>query len=154
MENAYAEALWKMIEAGEQPKAAVAKLRAYLERHGRANLLPKIAHALMRVAARESAKRAVVLSVARHKDIENAEREARDILKELGTSAKDMEMRVDDSLIGGWRLEGRERLVDASYKKSLLEIYNKVTNSIPRRSDVQSEVGAPTEASGYNRATE
>ena len=38
-----------------------------------------------------------------------------------------MKVRVDDSLIGGWRLEGRERLIDASYKELLLSIYNRAT---------------------------
>lgn len=155
MENQYAEALWKMIEGGEKPKEAVTKLRAYLERRGRANLLPKITHAFARIAGRRGTKKAVVLSVARQKDVSRAEREIKDILKELGAGAKDIEVRLDGSLIGGWRLEGRERLVDASFKRDLLEIYSKVTNSIPRRSDESSEVGATTtKASGCNRATE
>ncbi len=126
METLYAQTLWKMIEDGVKPKEAVAKLHEYLEKRGRANLLPKIAHAFARIASRESARKTMVLSVARQKDVSRAEREAKDILEELGASAKDVEVHVDDSLIGGWRLEGRERLVDASFKKSLLSIYDRV----------------------------
>ncbi|MBI4079859.1 F0F1 ATP synthase subunit delta [Candidatus Kaiserbacteria bacterium] len=127
MEHTYAEALWKLIEDGEQPKKAVAKLKVYLEARGRVNLLPKIARAFARIAARERARSAVMISVARQKDVAKAEREARAILTELGATAADLDVRLDDSLVGGWRLEGRERLVDASFKKSLLSIYNRAT---------------------------
>lgn len=127
MEQAYAQALWKMVEEGVEPKEAVAKLREVLARHGRETLLPRIGRAFARIAARERAKSAVVLSVAREKDARNAKQEAAGVLRELAAGAEDVEIRVDDSLIGGWRLEGRERLVDASYKKSLLSIYNRAT---------------------------
>jgi len=36
---------------------------------------------------------------------------------------------VDESLIGGWRLEGKETLVDASYKRELLELFNRSVNA-------------------------
>lgn len=127
METAYALALWKMIEGGMKPKETVMKLREALGKRGRVNLTPKIARAFARIAEREHRKRVVTLSVAREKDALKAEREVKDILQELGVSAKDMKVRVDDSLIGGWRLEGRERLIDASYKELLLSIYNRAT---------------------------
>ena len=44
--------------------------------------------------------------------------------------AKDVDVALDDSLIGGWRLEGRGNLVDASFKKSLLDMYNRTTQKI------------------------
>ncbi len=127
MENAYAKALSQMVENGATPKHAVSKLRDYLATRGRVNLLPRIARSLIRIAARERAKNALVLSVAREIDAPSAEENVKPLLKELGADAKDLEVRVDDSLIGGWRLEGRERLVDASFKKSLLSIYNRAT---------------------------
>ncbi|MBI4094024.1 F0F1 ATP synthase subunit delta [Candidatus Kaiserbacteria bacterium] len=127
MESTYAKALWQMVEGGTTPKQAVAKLRDYLAGRGRINLLPRIGRALLRIAARERGKRAVVLSVAAKKDTAKAEREARQLLQELGADSGDVEIHVDDSLIGGWRLEGRECLVDASFKKSLLSIYNRAT---------------------------
>ena len=127
MEHSYAQALWQMIESGIKPKEAVTKIREALDRRGRLSVLPKVGRAFARIAVRESAKRAVVLSVAREKDAAGAKREMKDIFREMGVEAGDVEARLDETLIGGWRLEGRERLHDASYKKSLLSIYNRAT---------------------------
>jgi len=127
METIYAQALWQMVEKGMKPKEVVMKLRESLENRGRVILMPKIARAFARIAEREHRKRAVTLSVAHEKDALKAEREVKKVLEELGASAEDIEVHVDDSLIGGWRLEGREWLLDASYKKSLLSIYNRAT---------------------------
>ena len=127
MENSYAQALWQMVEKGIKPKEAVAKIRETLEKRGRLSILPKVGRAFARIAARESAKRAVVLSVAKEKDAAGATREMKDIFREMGIEAGDVEVRLDETLIGGWRLEGRERLHDASYKKYLLSVYNRAT---------------------------
>ena len=43
MEQAYAEALWKLIQGGMKPALVVKKLRESLAAHGRLALLPKIA---------------------------------------------------------------------------------------------------------------
>lgn len=127
MENEYAQALWQMVEKGMKPKEAVSKLRETLVKHGREALLPRIARAFARIASREEAKKAVTVIVANEKQVTRALRAAKDALREIGVEAADVRVRVDDSLIGGWRLEGSERLVDASYKKQLLSMYNRTT---------------------------
>lgn len=127
MEKAYAQVLWQMIEKGAKPKEAIAQLHWALQRAGRENLLPRIAHAFKRVALRHARRNEIVLSVARTKDGEKAKREVKEILAELDARAGDLTLRVDDTLIGGWRLEGRERLHDASFKKQLLSLYNRAT---------------------------
>ena len=55
-----------------------------------------------------------------------AKREAKELLEKIG-AAKDVDVKIDESLIGGWRLEGKGMLVDRSFKKSLLEMYNRAT---------------------------
>ncbi|MBI2612747.1 F0F1 ATP synthase subunit delta [Candidatus Kaiserbacteria bacterium] len=127
MEHAYAQALWEMVEGGAKPKEAVSKLLATLKLHGREALMPRIARAFARIAARESAKKSVTLTIADEKHAAAAKRTAKEALHELGIDTEDLAIQADDSLIGGWRLEGRERLHDASYKKSLLSIYNRAT---------------------------
>lgn len=128
MENNYAQALYRMLAGGMKPKEAVKKLHDMLERQGRTALLPKIGRAFGRIAMREGKKGAVTLTIAREKDERGALSEAKDILNEMDIAAKDVEVRVDENLIGGWRLEGREHLVDASFKKHLLSIYNRATS--------------------------
>jgi len=136
MESAYAQALWKMVEGGMTPAKAVRALQETLKTHGREALLPRIASAFARIAAREAKRTGVVLTVAREKDERRARSEAKKYLESMdiksaqGGSAlgRDLKTQVDDTLIGGWRLEGRETLTDVSYKKALLDLYVRVTS--------------------------
>jgi F0F1-type ATP synthase delta subunit len=116
-----------MIGKGTSPKQAALKLRESLAARGRLALLPRIARAFARYAARERAKNILTLSVdlsgAAH-----AKREAKSVLSGMHIDEADVETVVDESLIGGWRLEGREYLYDMSYKKFLLGMYNRLTN--------------------------
>ena len=136
MEHSYAAALWKMIggglPAGRQgtaPKRAISQLREHLALRGRLALLPRIARAFARHAAREHAKDTLTLSVGAAGAAE-AKREAKALLSGMHIAEHDVETVVDETLIGGWRLEGREYLFDASYKKYLLDIYRRMTNRV------------------------
>jgi F0F1-type ATP synthase delta subunit len=127
MEQAYAQALWQMIEGGTSPKKALDAMVASLKSRGREALLPRIARAFERLAEREMRKNTVVVSVAKEKDASTAKREAKELLEEIGADTKDLDVKIDESLIGGWRIEGRGVLADRSFKKSLLEMYNHAT---------------------------
>ncbi len=127
METVYAQALWKMVEDGMTPSKAVRALHEVLKAHGREALLPRIASAFTRIAERETKRSDVILTVAREKDERRAHKEVKELLSAMGVGVEDLKTQVDDTLIGGWRLEGREQLVDASYKNQLLELYNRVT---------------------------
>lgn len=129
MEHAYAQALWKAVEGGMTPHAAVKSLREKLVRDGRTALLPRVARAFMRLAEREDRKTSTVLTVAREKDERQARSAAKKVIASLGADADDFKTQVDDSLIGGWRLEGRGLLVDKSYKSRLLGIYHRATRA-------------------------
>lgn len=129
MEQHYAQALWKMIQNGKKPKEAVHALHEMLMRLGRASLLPKIARAFGRIAERAQSQGGVALSIAREKDERSAHKAVKQLLSEMGIDAKDVTTHVDGTLIGGWRLEGRENLVDASFKKYLLGMYNRATSA-------------------------
>lgn len=128
MEQAYAQVLWKMVEGGMTPAKAAHALRDTLKAHGREQLLPRIARAFARIAEREAKKTDVVLSVAREKDERRAHKEIKEMLSRMGVETKALKTQVDDTLIGGWRLEGRETLTDVSYKKALLDLYARVTS--------------------------
>ena len=132
MEQSYAQALWKMIGAGASPKQAVSKLRENLAARGRLALLPRIARAFARHAAREHAKNTLTLSVGKS-DAARAKKEANALITGMRLDKHDVETVVDESLIGGWRLEGREYLYDASYKKFLLGMYNRIVANVSTR---------------------
>lgn len=119
MQNLYATALWRTIESGIDSKQAVKSLHEALVRRGRMSLMPQIARAFARIAAREAEKNASILVVARKDDEKTARKES---------GAHGALLAIDESLIGGWRLENKEQLQDASWKTSLLSIYGKVTS--------------------------
>lgn len=123
MEQAYAQALWDMLERGQSSAHAVKALREGLERRGRMSLMPRIARAFRRIAEREARRTQVTLTIARAADEHAARRSVAGVLEEFGAHENDLVIKVDPSIIGGARLEGRGRLVDASYKKYLLDMY-------------------------------
>ena len=128
METAYAQALWKMIDKGMQPAKAVEALHKVLVARGRATLMPRIAKAFERIFAREMSRSGMTLTVAHHKDEHHAKAASRKALEAMKVEwPKHLHVKVDDSLIGGWRIEGAGELIDASFKKQLLEIYSKAT---------------------------
>ena len=129
MEKAYAQALWQLVSNGMEARAAVHAIHDRLKKEGRAILMPRVAHAFAQIAERESKKTDYTLTVAREKDLAHAKKEILTYTSEMGIEVADLKTQVDDSLIGGWRLEGNERLVDVSYKKRLLDLYNGVTSA-------------------------
>lgn len=133
MEKAYAQALWKLVEGGMDVKAAVHAIAAKLKRDGRESLVPRVGRAFERIAEREQRKHGFVLTIAREADEAQAKKEAKAYTSEFGIASQnewaDLKTQVDDSLIGGWRLEGNERLVDASYKQRLVDLFSGVTSA-------------------------
>ena len=127
MDKTYAHILWQLVEKGMQPKKAVRSLFEVLSKHGRTSLMPHIARAFSRIAQREGDKNTLVLTIAQEKDRRTATAHAKDTIHDTGVNSKDVDVRIDASLIGGWRLEGKERLIDASFKKYLLSLYNRAT---------------------------
>lgn len=108
------------------PGKAVGAIASKLNADGRAALMPRVGRAFARLAEREAGKGGVVLTVAREKDERHAKSAAKEVIATLGEDI-DLRVQVDDSIIGGWRLEGRGMLVDKSHKAQLLGIYNRVT---------------------------
>ena len=118
MPLSYAQAIWKSVEKGADPHAVVASVHKKVLEEGRGDIMPKILNAFKRLAERESARNRTQVFVAREKDGKQAFIESR---------VAEADIVIDETLIGGWRLEDKERLVDASYKSMLLKMYNQVT---------------------------
>lgn len=119
-ETAYAQALMTLVEKGSSPKEAVRTIREHLSSKGGAALLPRVGRAFARLAEARSARDGLTIVVAKEQDAARATKAAKPYLE--GETPRVL---VDSSLVGGWRLEGKGLLVDASFKKYLLEIYNR-----------------------------
>jgi len=122
MERAYAQALWRKILSGEKPAHAIAALHRLLTTQGRTALMPKIGHAFERLALRERGQHTMRLTVAREKDTARARKHAQEFLK----GDVHMETVLDESVVGGWRLEGNDLLIDNTHKRHLTELYRRI----------------------------
>lgn len=129
LQDTYATVLMRLVGKGQNPKDAIHSLSEVMARRGHSALLPKVTRAVARIAERAKRTQGVVLTIANKKDENNAKHEIASILKDMGIQEEDIETRVDETLIGGWRLEGRERLIDASHKNALLTMYEKITRA-------------------------
>jgi len=109
-----------------EPKKAVHALHAELTKTGRASLMRRILRAFERIAERELRKEQATLTVAREHDERHAKSAVKEVLAELEVESKDLKTLIDDTIIGGWRLEAKGTLIDRSYKKQLMELYNRV----------------------------
>jgi F0F1-type ATP synthase delta subunit len=117
----YAQVLWDSSEQkNANPKELVAHLAKHLESQGRIKLLPGILRAFQTLAARNT-KLTTSVEVSHANESAQALKEAaaHGILAEHAI--------VNPSLIKGWRASGEGKLVDASAKRSLIELYRKIT---------------------------
>ena len=122
MENAYAQALLRLIDTGHAPADAVARVKRALESAGRLALFPRIARAVRRLAQKEESgmPRLYIASEATRSSA----------LKEASAASSfqgDVPVVIDEALIGGWRYVEKGRLIDTTYKQQLLDMYHRAT---------------------------
>ncbi len=122
----YARAIWELVQNGSSAEKAVKSVHTLLATQGREQLISKVGVAFGRLAARLSTRDRVQLSVAREKDAKHAVKEAVEILK---LKDGEMDVVVDETLIGGWRFESGDRLHDESYKHKLLTLYSRAAGA-------------------------
>jgi F0F1-type ATP synthase delta subunit len=126
MTEQYAQAIWNLShKEGADPKNIVKRVVARLKESGRLKLLPQILVELQKIEARQ-AKVTSSVEVA-------SEHEAHTALKAAATHGiHATKATINDSLISGWRatgnVDGKEKLIDSSAKRSLLELYQAVTH--------------------------
>ncbi len=128
-EHAYARAL--ELALAKKPKAdqeaIVQRFLAVVKRDGCAPLLPRILAAYRTRGERAARRKRVVVTHARAEDRKTfAAAERRWMNLFAGAAA---ETAVDPALVGGFRIENAETLVDASYRTDLVALYKKIMAS-------------------------
>ncbi len=119
----YADALIAMTERGANPKEAVAAFKRYAEARGMHGVMARLPAILDRRESAHKRRHEVAVSVAHERDAAHAKREAAEQMKELGVDTHAVHVRLDDTLIGGWRMEAHNTLIDNSFKKHLMSLY-------------------------------
>jgi len=96
-------------------------LMKHLKDAGRLKLLPGILRSL-RAEQQQSESRSAVLEVASEQEKAGAIREA----KAMGIDAQTV--RINPDLISGWRVRHDSVLIDHSAKRSLIDLYRRITS--------------------------
>jgi F0F1-type ATP synthase delta subunit len=125
MKKAYVTALVESILAGESVETALINLRALMEKRGHLRLLSQVLKAAMREL--EVKLKRVVPQVTLAKAGGVSEETIKAALIELGAASEAYDTIIDPSLVGGFSARVRGHLLDKSYKRVLLNLYEKIT---------------------------
>lgn len=130
----YAEALYgalneKSVKTESDSNRVFARFREVLAKRGHESLLPFIGHELEKILIREKNNNEVLLITADGKN-ESKWSHAYDHYEKEGIIKKSATRRdvVDETIVGGFQIRTKDTLIDGSYKKSLVELYRKITN--------------------------
>ena len=130
MEQAYAQALLTTITDGMNPTEAVKSLHALITQEGRMALFPGIARAFSQLASDVNMQDRVEITVSKSEDVVLATSAVQKVLGAIGIDSPTLHTKVDDTIIGGWRAQGSNILVDNSFKSHLLHLFRESTQTI------------------------
>ncbi len=116
----YAKAMYSLSHSGKSANEIVAGTIRSLKNRGAIGLLPKVLSSYKRLVAADRGL-ASVLTVARDADADKA---MQDSGAQGGTRVD-----VDNTIVGGYRLESNSKLVDNSFKTKLLQAYRNATKA-------------------------
>ncbi len=122
--ESYARGLY---EAGKAAPASshhklFAALLAALKRRGHEKLLPRIGREYKKLALRAE-KNTIRIRIAHRNDASAAHKKA----AELDANAQNIEAHIDESLVSGFLIEGPDFRFDASGRRALIELYQRLT---------------------------
>ncbi|MEX0930763.1 MAG: F0F1 ATP synthase subunit delta [Candidatus Paceibacterota bacterium] len=120
--NDYAAALAPIIKKNEASENVLRDLDRVLALHGHQKLKKRILSALVERLTKESQRNEVVVRVAKAEHIKKYAEAIDSACKKLGTTNKPTIV-IDTTLVGGFILQTQNRLLDMSYKRTLIELY-------------------------------
>jgi F0F1-type ATP synthase delta subunit len=117
----YSKAVLALAHTGMNVDHAFTQLSSMLKTRGHVRLYPRILRDLEVRATKEAVKSTVVVTLARKSDESLLTEELAHALTLLGATS--YELRIDESITGGFIAEARERRIDQSHKHRLLTLY-------------------------------
>lgn len=123
----YAQALYNSLQgkSPESKSALAANFIAVLRTKGHMSLLPSILKDFERISAREEKYNATRITVADKAAAGRHGEAVAEYATQAGFDAKQAIIEEDPSLIGGFRAERRDMILDGSFKRMLTELYRK-----------------------------
>ncbi|MHB1118099.1 MAG: hypothetical protein ACYCZ7_01030 [Minisyncoccota bacterium] len=128
----YAEALYRALEGKDEKdaKKVIARFREVVKMHGHTGLLSSVPAEFEKIEARVQGRREATLITADPKSrIKWAH--AYDHYEHEGVLPPDAMRRdvIDETIIGGFQIRTKDILIDNSYRRSLVELYQNIINT-------------------------
>lgn len=125
MKNAYVTALTESILAGTDIELALTRLRARLERQGHLRLYGQILKASARVLGAKLKETVPQVVVAKAGGV--SRETLLSAIARLSADQTTYEEQVDETIVGGFIIRFKDQVLDASYKRRLLDLYRHIT---------------------------
>jgi F0F1-type ATP synthase delta subunit len=126
MKQAYITAIVKTLLEGKEVESVLKSTKQLLAKKGHECLWPAILQGTLRELEKSGQDNVPQVTVA--KDTKEQSSKILEALKTLGLEADaTYDVSVDDSLIGGFIVRYKDRMIDASYKRALVDLYRNVT---------------------------
>ena len=125
----YAELFVKILHGhtGAEANLRVKHFLQLLRSRGHERLLPRIVREVERTLAVKSRRSEVVLKVARETDKGKFKATVKGVLKKVGRESLAVKEEIDEGLIRGFSIEGSDFTYDASARRKLIGLYERLT---------------------------
>ncbi len=121
--NRYSALITNALRNGA-PKDFVQKLVIYMKAHGHLSILPAVVRRVERTGA---AAPAALVTVANATDAAALAPKIASALSTLGVEG-DYALSVDQNIVGGYSVVARHKVIDQTYRKALVDLYQRITN--------------------------
>jgi len=126
MKDIYVQAVVANLVAGNELETVLSNLKVILERRGHTRLYPTILSAVAKTMEERRKVQAVTVTVA---TVANSDSDlVTKLVAELGASAAERRVVIDENCIGGAKVVYASRQLDATYKTALHSLYKAITN--------------------------
>lgn len=124
MKQAYITAIVDTLLTTKDVETVLKNASALLSKKGHARLWPAVLRGVVREFEKRSVEAVPQVVVAKEGALQSEA--LKQALATLGTNATPKTI-VDSSLIGGFLVQYQDRMIDASYKRALTDLYRKIT---------------------------
>jgi len=124
----YAEALMQALEhtPPNETGGVIQRFVAVVHKAGQIRLLPKISTSFERLMKEQTLAATTTVMVARKEIIETEAKHIAQAARTLAVAPETLSFAVDPTLSTGYRMRTRDKIIDASGKRALLELYQRM----------------------------
>lgn len=131
----YAEAFMRATQQStpEDAEKKMSALAHILRASGKERLLPAVYREIEKRLTRSVKKNGVFVSfgsarASRYFENGHHEKELAEVLSQMGCENLPREEKIDDTLVGGYKVSYREKEYDNTHKRALIELYTRITS--------------------------